>query len=186
MWQQPNCLLPPQVVHHALAQGIALARHVDIGVAHWRVPPSTDTLPWLDDLIGRLGGTSLPRAMHVEAIVWAAIALHGGGGSLDPERWVCWRRSQSKRIRRRLGVPGKVLLDSEPWSTLKCFHAGGEAKWWLPEIVNRAQAPRDLRTTASAPPLPFLPLTGTRYGCEQWAKTLVGKLGYHRVFAPTV
>lgn len=182
MWQQPNCLLPAEVVSRAMQQDIPLARHVDIGVAHWRVMPGTDTLPWLDDLIGRLGGTLLPRAMHVEAIVWAAVAMHDGGGSLDPDRWVCWRRSQSKRVRRKLGASGEAILRSEPWSTLKCFHAGGEAKWWLPEIVREGDQPRDLSDIASAPPRPFIPLTGARYACEQAAKTFVGQLGYHRFF----
>lgn len=182
MWQQPNCLLPAEVVRHALAQNIPLARHADIGVAHWRIPPESDTLVWLDDLIGRLGGTALPRAMHVEAIMWAAIAMHDGGGSLDPARWVCWRRSQSKRLRRKLGASGKAILRAEPWSTLKCFHAGGEAKWWLPEIVDEGNAPRDLTDIPSDPPRPFVPLTGTRYACEQAAKNLAGSLGYHRVF----
>lgn len=182
MWQQPNCLLPAEVVRRALAQEISLARHADIGVAHWRVRPGSDTLLWLDDLIGKLGGTDLPRAMHVEAIVWAAIAMHDGGGSLDPARWVCWRRSQPKRLRRKLGASGKAILRTEPWSTLKCFHAGGEAKWWLPEIVDDAEVSRDLTAAPSDPPLPFLPLTGTRYACEQAAKTMAGSLGYHRVF----
>ena len=184
MWQQPNCLLPDVTVRTALAQHIPLARHVDIGVAHWRVPFGSDTLVWLDEMIGRLGGAALPRAMHVEAIVWAAVAMHGGGGSLDPARWVCWRRSQSKRIRRKLGATGKAILAAEPWTDLKCFHAGGEAKWWLPEVTGTAAPPRDLASTASAAPMPFLPLTGTRYACEQAAKNLVGTLGYHKVFSP--
>ena len=179
MWQRPNCLLPAEVVRRAFAEGIALARHVDIGVAHWR--PADGMLPWLDEVIGRLGGAALPRAMHVEAIVWAAVAMRGGGGSLDPERWVCWRRSQGKRVRRKLGFSGEAILRSEPWETLKCFHAGGEAKWWLPEVVCAEAVPRDLSEVASGAVLPFVPLTATRYACEQAAKTAVGALGYHRV-----
>src|ERR1700722_18361361 len=53
MWQRPNCLFPPHVVQTAIGNGIRLAHHVDIGVAHWRA--SVD-LPWLDWLIGKLGG----------------------------------------------------------------------------------------------------------------------------------
>jgi hypothetical protein len=76
MWQRPNCLFPPSVVRTAIACQIRLAHHVDIGVAHWR--PSAD-LDWLDWLVGRLGGAALPRMMHAEAIVWAALAMRVDG-----------------------------------------------------------------------------------------------------------
>lgn len=89
MWQRPNCLLPPEIVRNAIDSGIRLARHVDIGVAHWRPPTDLD---WLDWLVGRLGGSALPKAMHIEAIVWAAIAMRQGGGYLDPRYWKCWHR----------------------------------------------------------------------------------------------
>ena len=49
MWQQPNCLFPPDVVKTAIGDGIRLAHHVDIGVAHWRASADLD---WLDWLIG--------------------------------------------------------------------------------------------------------------------------------------
>ena len=65
----------------AYEAGIQLAHHVDIGVAHVR---NTLDLSWLDRLIAQLGGTAIPRAMHVEAIVWAALAMHVGGGYLNP------------------------------------------------------------------------------------------------------
>src|ERR1035441_9321849 len=70
MWQAPNCLYPPEIVRTAIRNGIKLAHHVDIGVAHWRASADLD---WLDWLIGNLGGTTLPRMMHIEAIVWAAL-----------------------------------------------------------------------------------------------------------------
>ncbi len=177
MWQQPNCLLPPSVVRCALEQHIALARHVDIGVAQWRA--GTD-LEWLDWLIDRLGGANLPRVMHVEAIVWAAIAMVQGGGYLDEDLWVCWRRSQVKRIRRRLGAEGQSILRSEPWPNMKCFHAGGEAKWWLAEATGAHKS-----SAAKLQPgriLPFVELTPARYRFEQGAKDLLRGLGYYRVF----
>lgn len=180
MWQQPNCLLPPEVVQRALDARVPLARHVDIGVSHWRGGIDLD---WLDWLVGALGGVSLPRIMHVEAILWAAIAMHIGGGYLDPSRWVCWRRTQAKRVRVKLGGQGAELLRSEPWGRMKCFHAGGEAKWWLPAALAH-QEPASHPQTAASPLRPFVPLTATRYACEQGAKGLLRQLGYYRVFNP--
>ena len=181
MWQQPNCLFPPSVVRSALDQHIALARHVDIGVAHWRA--GTD-LEWLDWLIGRLGGSTLPRVMHVEAIVWAAIAMVQGGGYLNPDLWVCWRRSQVKRVRRKLGADGRSILNAESWAKMKCFHAGGEAKWWLPKVTEA------LSSSAShlepGPILPFIELTAAHYQREQSAKSLLRWLGYYRLFGAYV
>ena len=179
MWQQPNCLLPPDVVRAAFNAQIPLARHVDIGVAHWR---SGVDLDWLDWLIARLGGLSLPRMMHVEAIVWAAIAMHHGGGYLDPQLWVCWRRSQSTRIRRKLGADGPSILRSEPWPRMKCFHAGGEAKWWLPEAQAAHELHGNASLIASGRVRPFVELTRARYEREQLAKGLIRSLGYYRVF----
>ena len=177
MWQQPNCLFPPSVVRSALGQHIALARHVDIGVAHWRA--GTD-LEWLDWLIDRLGGANLPRAMHVEAIVWAAIAMVQGGGYLDPNLWVCWRRSQFKRVRRKLGADGQSILNSEHWGKMKCFHAGGEAKWWLPKSA--AALSSSAAHLEAGHILPFIELTPARYQREQSAKNLLRGLGYYRLF----
>ena len=183
MWQQPNCLLPPNVVRAAFNANIPLARHVDIGVAHWR---SGMDLAWLDWLIAKLGGTSLPRMMHVEAIVWAAIAMRSGfregGGYLDPNLWVCWRRSQSKRIRRKLGADGRRILRSEPWPQMKCFHAGGEAKWWLPEAQAANELHGDASLLTAGAVRPFVALTRARYEREQTAKGLIRNLGYYRLF----
>ncbi len=180
MWQQPNCLYPREVVQRALDAGVALARHVDIGVSHWR---GAIDLEWLDRLIGKLGGASLPRAMHVEAILWSALAMRLGGGYLDPSRWVCWRRTQSRRLRVRLGAAGADLLRSEPWDQMKCFHAGGEAKWWLATALHDAGSIAQPQT-ASTPIQAFIPLTSTRYACEQSGKRLLGHLGYYRLFSP--
>ena len=178
MWQQPNCLLPPEVVRAAIAQNIALARHVDIGVSHWR---AGNDLAWLDWLIGKLGGASLPRMMHVEAIVWSAIAMRAGGGYLDPSRWVCWRRTQTKRARLKLGANGKSILESEQWPAMKCFHAGGEAKWWLPEFIT-TQDEASASVVEYSPTQPFIELTPGRYFFEQRAKGLLRGLGYYRAF----
>jgi hypothetical protein len=182
MWQQPNCLLPSSVVRSAIAAGIPLARHVDIGVAQWRRSEDLAELEWLDRLIGKLGGASLPRVAHVEAIVWSAMAMRFGGGYLDPARWVCWHRTQRKRILRKLGVAALNLLHSEPFSEMKCFHAGGEAKAWLPDLAaSRASAPVAKYLQAS-PLLPFVELTSSRYKREQAARNFIAGLGYYRLF----
>jgi hypothetical protein len=182
MWQQPNCLLPSTVVRTALTAGISLARHVDIGVAQWHRSHDSADLEWLDRLLGRLGGTSLPRVPHVEAIVWSAMAMRFGGGHLDPRSWVCWRRTQRKRILRKLGVDGISLLRSEPFSEMKCFHAGGEAKAWLTELAaSRASAPATSHLHPT-PVLPFVELTSSRFEREQAARNLMAGLGYHRLF----
>jgi len=114
--------------HIALNGSIALARHVDIGVAQWRASPGLEFFDWM---IGKLGGAELPRVMHVESIVWSALAMWLGGGYLDRERWHCWRQTQLARILLRAGVSGVNILRGEPFNRMKCFHAGGEAKWWL-------------------------------------------------------
>ena len=182
MWQKPNCLLPSSVVKRAIDCRIPLARHVDIGVSHWRLSDDLEELAWLDWLIGKLGGASLPRVMHVEAIIWAALAMQFGGGHLNPERWVCWHRTQSKRLRRKLGASGTNILGSEPWAQMKCFHAGGEAKWWLPEMItaqNQSVANSQLEASKI---LPFTALTPSHYAREQAAKNLAAGLGYYRLF----
>jgi hypothetical protein len=180
MWQQPNCLLPAEVVTRAMSSGIPLARHVDIGVAHWRAGQDLD---WIDWLIGKLGGGSpLPRMMHVEAVVWAAIAMRQGGGHLDSQYWVCWRRSQLKRMKRKLGTSGVRILSSEPWAELKCFHAGGEAKWWLPEAQKAGMLQRGKDQLAEGKIIPYVELTPKAYARELGAKQMLRSLGYYQLF----
>jgi hypothetical protein len=115
MWQQPNCLLPRETIERALRKRVLLAHHVDIGVAHWRA--NTD-LDWLEWLIYQLDLGSRPEMqliMHIEAIVWAALAMRLPGGYLSPKYWRCWRRTQVKRGLRKLGVPGHQILRTEPF-----------------------------------------------------------------------
>jgi hypothetical protein len=179
MRQEPNCLFPPEVVQGAIASGIPLAHHVDIGVAHWRAAAD---LEWLDWLVGKLGGKNLPRIMHVEAIVWAALAMRVGGGYLDPLYWKCWRRSLSKRVKTKLGVSGLSILKSEPWASLKCFHAGGEAKWWL--HAARETGLLDSMAVHDQPGriLPFEELTPAEYARELAMKRVLQTLGYYQIF----
>jgi hypothetical protein len=122
--------------------------------------------------------------MHVEAVVWAALAMRIGGGYLDPGYWKCWRRSPEKRLRIKLGASGPGILRSEPWGDLKCFHAGGEAKRWLNAVPGFGLL--DGQATHSVPGrvLPFVELTPAHYAREQAFKRVLQSLGYYRIFGP--
>jgi hypothetical protein len=182
MWQHPNCMLPSSTVRAALSGSIALARHVDIGVAQWN---GNQDLEWFDWMIGKLGGAALPRIMHVESIVWSALAMHLGGGHLDPEKWHCWRRTQLSRLLLKAGVRGVNILRVEPFSRMKCFHAGGEAKWWLADAQKAGLLDQSGELLEESQVLPFVELTRLRFDAEQSAKGLLRHLGYYRVFYPS-
>ena len=180
MRQPPSCLLPHEVVMSAYDASIKLAHHVDIGVAQMR---SNVDLDWLDWLIAKLGGRTMPRAMHVEAIVWAALAMRVGGGYLDPERWHCWRYRQWKRLALRLGVRGINLLKLEKLEPVKCFHASGVAKWWIEEACRQKLFHAPKSVIAPSLPLPFEEFTFAAYQADQRLKHLVRKLGYYNIMA---
>lgn len=179
MWQKPNCLLPHDVVKTAMDARVPLANHVDIGVAHWRGPADVE---WLDWLIGLLGGEHMPRVMHIEAIVWAALAMRMGGGHLDPKAWHCWHRTQAKRVLRRLNIRGSSILKAEPWAAIKCFHGGGEAKWWIPDAVEAGFFSEQTLQTAPSRPTPFVELLPSDYDREQSLKRVLRGLGYYSLF----
>jgi len=180
MWQRPSCLLPAAVVQNAFSSGVKLAHHTDIGVAQWRMPVELD---WLDWLLGKLGSPNLPRSMHVESIVWAALALRKGGGYLDPALWVCWHRSQFKRVIKKMGASGPFILGSEDWKTMKCFHAGGEAKWWLEEARNRGL----LSSSGSVPDAgsisPFVELSSRQFEAIEQRRRWLRRCGYYKLFS---
>jgi len=177
MWQPPNCLLPPEVVERAFELG-PLADHTDIGVAHARTPLDWD---WLDDFIGRLGGTSLPRSMHVESIVWAALAMRVGGGHLDPARWWCYRHHQAKRVALKLGVPGPAIVRREPLHRVKAFHAGGPAKHWLVAADPTPPARPDPALTGPSRILPFEPFPRSKHQAKLRRTALLESAGYYRL-----
>lgn len=178
MHQQPHCLLPHEVVIRAYDQGIRLAHHTDIGVA--QVSNRLD-LDFLDALIGRIGGKELPRAMHIESIVWAALAMHMGGGYLDPVHWHCWRNSQWKRVQRRFGASGRTVLRSERFQAMKCFHGGGIAKWWIPEALAAGDLPPPAELSEAKPPMPYEELTRSGYEATQRLKSWARRAGYYRL-----
>jgi hypothetical protein len=179
MWQKPSCLVPPAIVQGAMEQGIQFAHHVDIGVGGWRAPIDLD---WLEWLLGQLNVRTLPRVMHIEAIVWAALAMRLGGGYLDPRLWRCWHRNQPKRILRMMGLPGIHILRVEDFSAIKCFHAGGEAKWWLAEAKQKGMLDQQKDRTTPGPILPYEELMPSTYYREQRVKSYLRRLGYYSLF----
>jgi hypothetical protein len=179
MWQQPSCLLPDLVVEKAIRSKIPLAHHTDIGVAQWRLPVDLD---WLDWLIGILGSSELPRSMHVESIVWAALAMRLGGGHLNPRFWVCWHRTQYKRALIKLGVQGVSILRREPYEKIKCFHAGGEAKWWLASAHAFGILDRGGDLAFATTPIPYQELVPAKYRFLQRRRNMLRNLGYYSLF----
>ena len=178
MHQPTHCLLPREVVIRAYDQGVRLAHHTDIGVAQ---ASNALDLDFLDALIVRLGGSALPRAMHVESIVWAALAMRMGGGYLDPVHWHCWRNSQWKRVLRRFGAAGRTVLRSERFQAMKCFHGGGIAKWWIPEALDAGDLPPTGEVREVRPPLPYEELTRAAYEAGERLKGWARRVGYYRL-----
>ena len=178
MHQPTHCLLPHEVVMRAYDEGFRLAHHTDIGVA--QASNGLD-LDFLDDFIARLGGKSLPRAMHIESIVWAGLGMRSGGGYLDPVHWHCWRNSQWKRVIRRFGASGRTVLRAERFEAMKCFHGGGVAKWWIPDAIAAGDLPPPGEVSEARPPLPFEELTRAAYEKGQALKAWARRAGYYRL-----
>jgi hypothetical protein len=175
MWQKPHCLWPPEVVKAAMQADVAIAHHVDIGVAHWRAPLD---LEWIEWLLTKLNGPQLPLMMHVEAILWSAIAMQFGGGYLDPGSWHCWQRGRYKQARIKLGTPGIEILRKENFSRMKCFHAGGEAKYWLADAKTAGLLDREQDRTEASPLMPFVELPPQAYYRQQQLGAIVRKLRF--------
>lgn len=182
MWQPPHCLLPPESVMNAYEGGVPLAHHVDIGVGQLR---RNLDMRWLNDLVATLRGQGeLPRKMHIEAIIWSAVALREGGGYLDPTHWHCWTAPQWKRAALKVGVKGALLLRQENFADMKCFHGGGPAKWWVPEVIDAGAMPAARTIDSHVPPKSYEELTQREYLAGQRWKTLARKLGYYKYFNP--
>jgi hypothetical protein len=181
MWQKPNCLLPFSVVETAFSKGIAMADHVDIGVAQYRAPLD---LKWLDSLVESLG--EMPRMMHVEAILWSCLAMHMGGGYLDSDRWHCWANTQWKRIRKMAGTSPAQMLSAEDFRSCLAFHAGGTAKTWL-AAPGAADVLRQLAALPGGKPLPapkvrpFVPFKPEKFKRLQQRVKILTALGYYKI-----
>jgi hypothetical protein len=178
MWQPPSCLLPHETVERAYASGNRLAHHVDIGVAQLR---NDLDLAWLDRFIADLGGAEIPRAMHVEAIVWAALAMRVGGGYFDPSHWYCWQYRQWKRVLLRFGVPGTRMLAMESLAGVKCFHASGIAKWWVRDACEEQRFPPPQAVLGAIPIRPFVDMPIETYHRDHMFKQMVRRLGYYKL-----
>jgi len=180
MWQPPSCLLPDEVVMKAYSLRVKLAHHVDIGVAQLR---NNIDLDWVDWFIGALGGSSIPRAMHVEAIIWSALAMRMGGGYFDPETWYCWQYRQWKRVALKVGVSGTALLRREKLSAAKCFHASGVAKWFVKDACERNLFATPLSISKRSSVWDYVELTEREYLADQRLKRLVRRLGYYKIMS---
>ncbi|RFO98000.1 hypothetical protein DIC66_04550 [Rhodoferax lacus] len=178
MWQPPSCLLPHETVMRAYNSGIPLAHHVDIGVAQLR---NNLDMAWLDQLIKTLGGADIPRVMHVEAIVWAALAMKVGGGYYDPSHWYCWQYRQWKRLLLKLGVSGTRMLAMENIKSVKCFHASGIAKWWVKSACERNLFPAPKEVSNALSIRSFIDMPLAIYEHDQRIKNLARKLGYYAI-----
>lgn len=180
MRQGPNCLYPPEAVADGFAAGLRFADHVDIGVAQYR--RAALDLDVLEDILGRQPFAPYAGFMHVEAIVWSALAMRLGGGHLDPRAWFCWERGYVKRVADALGVPGHHLLRLEPIGRVKCAHLGGRSKWWGQEafrrgIIGYGDHPIEAETRI----LPFEEYRPADFQRDRRTKTLIKRLTLGRV-----
>ena len=178
MWQPPSCLLPHEVVMKAYEVPVKLAHHVDIGVAQLRNKLDLD---WLDRFVADLGGGGIPRAMHVEAIVWAALGMRMGGGYFDPAHWYCWQYRQWKRVLLKLGMSGTRMLALETLDGVKCFHASGIAKWWVRDASDQQRFPPPHDVLHSLPIAPFEDMPLETYQRDQALKSWARRLGYYAI-----
>jgi hypothetical protein len=122
--------------------------------------------------------------MHIEAIIWSALAMRLGGSHLNPTTWLCWRRSHWKRLLQKAGVPGSALLRFERLAQAKCFHAGGDAKWWVEKAASAGFLDGRRSLTQHSECLPFVELTPRRYAREQSFKEALRSVGYYALVNP--
>jgi hypothetical protein len=181
MWQKPNCLLPFSVVQTAFAKGIAMADHVDIGIAQYRSPLD---LEWLNWLVESLGET--PRVMHVEAILWSCLAMRMGGGYLDSDRWYCWANTQRKRILKKVGASPARMLKAEDLRSRLAFHAGGTAKAWLAApgaevLLKELAGLPDVEPPGAEKVRPFVPFTNEKFEWLRKRARVLEGIGYYKL-----
>jgi len=178
MWQRPNCLLPEPLVRDAYDQGIPMADHTDIGVCQFRAP-----LPYrvLEELLATLDTDAHVRSMHVESIVWAALAEKMGGGYFDPAAWHCFGNTVAGRIARRLGKTGPDMLRQLAFGEMKAFHAGGIAKDWLVDAEREGLFANDTPRLAPTPVRPFVDYPRGKFERKIRVRQIARKLGLYSV-----
>jgi hypothetical protein len=180
MRQGPNCLYPPDAVRQAFDLDIKLANHVDIGVAQVRA--GAVDLDWLDWLTSKLDLQRFRPFMHIEAIVWSAMAMRMGGEHLNPSVWRCWERGKIKRLAVALGMPGVWTLKLEALDQLKCIHVSGPSKWWVKDALERGVL-REFHNPilAPVPGVPYRELTRSQFENEQRLKRAIAATGLVKV-----
>ena len=77
------------------------------------------------------------------------------------------------------------MLHGEPFSSIKCFHAGGQAKSWLAESKVRGILDGGTSVTAPGKVRPFVEITRRSYEREQRMKQVLATLGYYSLFPTT-
>lgn len=172
MRQGPNCLYPPAAVRAAFDHGLRLANHVDIGVAQMRA--GTVDPEWLDWAVRPLVGEQFRDFMHIEAIIWSALAMRYGGRHLQSKAWLCWERGRIKRVAVAMGLPGHWTLRLERLDRVKCIHVSGPSKWWVQKGLETG-AIREAGADRTGPTVgvPYAELTRNRYELEQRLKSRV-------------
>ena len=182
MWQRPNCLLPEALVASAFASDIPLADHTDIGVCQYRAPLPLATL---EQLLVTLPTAAYGPSMHVESIVWAALAMTMGGGYLDPLAWHCFQNTVVGRLARKAGRDPIAALQQLDFSPIKAFHAGGVAKHWLPEAERRGLFITRLasRPSPAGDLTPFLRYSEAKFTRKLAIQRIAQRLGAYRLLA---
>jgi len=89
---------------------------------------------------------------------------------------------QSVRIQGKLGMNGSRLLRREPFPTIKCFHAGGQAKNWLAESKREGFLDTDNSVAIPGKIHPFVEISRKAYEREQNMKKWLATLGYYSLF----
>ena len=155
-----------------------MADHTDIGVAQF-----SEALDWkhLDTLIERLGGTNLPRSMHVESIVWAELALTMDGKHLNAEAWHCFDNSVLTRIRTKFGRPGYEMIANLDIKNMKCLHGGGVAKNWFPEAEQRGLLDTRVRLEKPTAGRPYVPFLRSKFEQKFALRRKAAQLGLYRI-----
>ena len=175
MRQRPNCLLPPEAVWRVFSLDVPLARHVDIGIA--QLTCGAIDLEWLDWLLQHMDLETHRPFMHIEAIIWSALAMHHGGGHLNPKAWRCWERGYIKRLAVAVHAPGHLMLRLEPLHNLKCIHVSGRSKWWVIDAVKSgALKPFGNTLTQATEVVPYIEMTKDWYSNEQMRKAMLKKI----------
>ncbi len=179
MWQRPNCLLPEAVVRRAFNLAIPMADHTDIGVCQYYSPLN---LFLLEDMLERLSSEPLPRSMHIESIVWAALAARSGGGHFLPQVWQCYANTLRSRVARRLGRRGVESLRRLDFKYVKAFHAGGIAKHWLVEAEQAGVLAPRRDNLAETPLVRYTAYSRSKFERKFFLRRLAAKTGLSRLW----